>query len=69
MPKSASPRRETREKAAAGGRRRFLGAPCSSCRKRLRYTSSGSCVACSLERSRARYAKLMAALQAAEGTP
>lgn len=59
-------RREKRLEAAAGGRRRYLGNPCSVCGLEERYTSTGNCTSCTSRRRRQQQDAIRELLRKAE---
>lgn len=63
---SDKPRAETRMAAAEAGRVRYLGPKCKRCSGRVRYTSSGGCVACNVVRASAYWRKLRQTLREAK---
>jgi hypothetical protein len=56
-----------RTDAAGRGEKRYQGPPCTRCQGTARYTSSGTCVACSDRKSGEHLRALRAALKAGRG--
>ena len=53
--------------AATAGRVRYIGGTCATCGQRVRYTSSGGCVACHAEKAAEHAKRVRKTLRDAKG--